>query len=566
MTGRAKTRTCKQAFSAFLIALPLLVGSERNVIAFEEPPGKDAPSAADEFNSVSKEIHQSIKGLGYSGNVDIDLVQILSSWKYMDWKQTLGQARRDYQQKKTSAEQLAQVEEETLHALSEAIRKDFNPAESDSDYFYLTKVVNDRKAQYLGYCQLLYVLGNTLGMTVKVVDVLESAAGQLPAGKEHAACQIDLSDGKAMMVDLTQPSAGKSFVFREQYNAIGNFWELKQKGNPFNIPRRIQILDKNGLIAEVYNSMGNTYAEARKDAEAISFFSKAIELNPKLAKAYSSRGVEFFSKGQSAKSKSDLDKAIELDPKDAEAYNNLGTIYLATGQDAKALASFTKALDLKPIFPGALKNRGSTYVKLDKNTEALADLTKALELSPKDAEIYCRLGTIYAQSGKDDKAVSYFTKAIEIKPKYAEAYNMRGTMYGKLGKYTDAISDFIKAVDINPKYAEAYFNRGIVYSELEQNDRAITYFTKAIELNSKFAEAYNIRGDAYNKLGKYTEARSDYTKVIQLQPKFARAYLNRGIANASLKKTEEAKKDLQRAVDLDPALKDNVKKITDKLK
>ncbi len=64
----------------------------------------------------------------------------------------------------------------------------------------------------------------------------------------------------------------------------------------------------------------------------------------------------------------------------------------------------------------------------------------------------------------------------------------------------------------------------------------------------------------------YYDARADFSKVLQLQPKNARAYLNRAIANANLKKNEDAKRDLQKAAELDPALKDEIKKVSDKLK
>ncbi len=239
----------------------------------------------------------------------------------------LAKPDRIIRQKKISAQQAAQEEEKVLKALCNSIKKEFSPAAADSEYFYLRKVVNDKTAQYLGYAQLLYVFGNSIGLTVKVVDVLEPADGQLPVGEEHAACLVELADGKTIMADLTQDDISKPFVFRDQYGAAGNYWELKQKENPLKISRRIQILDRSGILAEIYNSLGNAYAKSRKESDAVSYFSKAIELNPKLAKAYSSRGVEFLIMDQRTKAISDLDKAIQLDPKDAEAYFNQGMLY-----------------------------------------------------------------------------------------------------------------------------------------------------------------------------------------------------------------------------------------------
>ena len=569
MNDRAKKRirkTCNKAFFIFFVALWVLLSFGKDGFLFGEPSSEESALAADEFSAISKEIQQTVKALGYSGDVDIDLVQIASGWKYVDWRQMLSRAKQDYQQKKISADRVAQAEEEVLKELCQAIRKEFDAAAGDSEYFYLSKVVKDRKAQCLGYSQLLYILGNVVGLKVKVVDVLEPFAGPLPPGEEHTACLVELTGGKTVMADLTQESAGKSFVFQEQFGAAGNYWELKQKENPLKIHRRIQILDKNGLVADIYSNLGNAYAKSGKDAEAVSFLSKAVELNPKLAKAYSSRGVELFKKGQRAKGTADLEKAIEIDPKDAEAYNNLGSVYFGLGQDAKAISNFSKAIELKPTFSEAYKSRGTVYAKLGQNTEAIADLAKAVELSPKDAEAFFLLGTMYAQADKQAKAVSYFTKALEINPKYSEAYNERGRAYGLLGKYTDAISDFIKAVELDPKNVDAYHNRGIVYRELDQNDLAISNFTKAIEINPKYIGAYMNRGTTYGKLGQNTKAIADFNKVIQLNSKYARAYLNRGLAYGMLKKNVEAKRDLERAVALDPASKEEVQKILDKLK
>jgi tetratricopeptide (TPR) repeat protein len=566
MNGRFTKKTCIKAFVAFFFGLWILISSAGNGLSFEEPPAKRPSSAADELAAISKEIQQAFKGLGYSDDTDIDLVQIISRWEYADWKQMLSQARQDYQEKKISAQEAAQEEEKVLKALCNSIKKEFSLAAGDSEYFYLPKVVNDKTAQYLGYAQLLYVFGNSMGLTVKVLDVLEPAGGQLPVGEEHAACLVELAGGKTIMADLTQDGISMPFVFRDQYGAAGNYWELKQKENPLKIHRRIQILDRNGIVAEIYNCLGNSYAKSGKESDAVSYFSKAIDLNPKLAKAYSSRGVEFLSMGQRMKATSDLDKAVQLDPKSAEAYFNQGSLYAGSRQDAKALANFAKAIELKPIFPAAYKNRGSVYFKAGRNPEALSDFAKAMELNPKDAEAYFLLGNVYVQSGKKDKAISCFTKAIELNAKYAEAYNARGVKYAELGKYTDAVSDFIKAAEINPNYAEAYCDRAITYNQLEQYDTAVKYFSKALELNPKYALAYNGRGAAYNKLGKYYEAKSDFNKVVQLEPNYARAYLNRAVASVNLKKNEDAKRDLKKAAELDPALKEEIKKLSEAMK
>ncbi len=126
MNGRFTKKTCKKAFVAFFFGLWVLITSGGNGLSFEEPPAKGFSSATDELSAISKEIQQTVKGLGYSDDTDIDLVQIISRWEYADWKRTLNQARQDYQQKKISAQQAAQEEEKVLKVLYNSIRKEFS--------------------------------------------------------------------------------------------------------------------------------------------------------------------------------------------------------------------------------------------------------------------------------------------------------------------------------------------------------------------------------------------------------------------------------------------------------
>jgi tetratricopeptide (TPR) repeat protein len=560
-------KSCRgKAFRLFLIALAIWPVSIRSEHAFGQSPDNKDAAPADDINVVAKEIQQTYKSLGYADDADVDLVQIVSGWKYLQWRQKLVNAKHDYQPKKLLPKLVAKAEEEVINELVKAIQKNFTSAPADSEYFYLSKVIKDKTAQSLGYCQLIYVLGGPLGLTIRIADVLEPAVGYLPETEEYAACFVTLTDGKTLVVDLTQSAISKPFVFTDQYAAAGNYWDLKSKDNPLKIPRRIQILDRNATLAQIYNNLAYAYAKSGKDDQAISFFSKSAELAPKLAKAFNSRGALYFKKGQFQKAVADLNKAIQLDPKSPEAYFNLGTVYMQSGHIDKALSAFSKSIELKPTFASAYKSRGIIFLNKGKTEAATSDFDKAVELDPKLAAAYVLQGIIYGNAGKNAEAVSKFTKAVELDPNNAEAYNYRGVAYTRLEKYTDAISDFIKAAELNPKQADIYFNRAVVYEALGQNENAISYFTKAMELDPKNVQAYNGRGGVYLNTGQYPQAVSDFTKAIQRNPRNANAFFNRGLANMALKKNELAKSDLLKAMELNPEFKPQVHKALDELR
>ena len=520
----------KPIVAAFIVAVIMGV-----FVGCGKEPVKASPPVP-ELELLSKQIKQLVKGLEYSDKVAEDFVKMVTGWKnaggqtvLVVWKQKLNQARQDYKQDKISKDQLAKIEESIVKELSQSIQKEIVPGERFCD---LVDVIKHKQTQCAGYLQMVYVLGNSIGLSVRAIGVLElMSPGPLPAEQGHIACIISLTDGKTMMVDLAfRSTISKPFKLEEEFTKVGNYWELKGKDNPLGIHRRIQILDKNGIIAWIYNNRGAAYYNLGQPTKAISDLTKAIELNPKLAEAYSNRGLVYDNLGQYTQAISDYTKAIELNPKYAEAYSS----------------------------------RGLTYYNLGKHTQAISDCTKAIELNPKYAEAYYSRGTIYVNLGKHTQAISDCTKAIELNPKYAEAYGNRGLTYYKLGQYTQAISDYTKTIELNPKDAQAYYNRGLAYRKLGQYTQAISDFTKAIELNPKFADAYYNRGVVYANLGQYTQAISDFTKAIKLNPKFAEAYYGRGAAYAFLGKFEEAKKDLLKALELDPSLKSFIKKISDR--
>ena len=85
---------------------------------------------------------------------------------------------------------------------------------------------------------------------------------------------------------------------------------------------------------------------ASNQAEAISHFDKAIQLDPDTAVYYRNRGVAYNGLGQYENSIADYTKAIQLDPDYALAYYNRGVVLGILGKDDLAKESFDKACAL----------------------------------------------------------------------------------------------------------------------------------------------------------------------------------------------------------------------------
>ncbi len=141
--------------------------------------------------------------------------------------------------------------------------------------------------------------------------------------------------------------------------AQGKFKEAKEefvkisKVDPFYEPAKealkviVDVIDRKiESEAAIHLFKGVAYVLKGKYDEAISDFTKAIEINPKFADAYFSRGAAFGIKCQHDQAISDYNKAIEINPKYAKAYNNRGIIHINKGNKEKACSDWKQACNL----------------------------------------------------------------------------------------------------------------------------------------------------------------------------------------------------------------------------
>ena len=132
--------------------------------------------------------------------------------------------------------------------------------------------------------------------------------------------------------------------------------------------------------AEVHNNRGFAYCQIGQYDQAISDFSKAIEINPRLAPAYNNRGAAYLYKAQYDQAILDLSKAIEINPRLAHAYNNRGWAYMKNRQYDQAISDFNKTVEIDSRFVEAYFNRAIVYFLVEEYDKSLLDVIKAQQL------------------------------------------------------------------------------------------------------------------------------------------------------------------------------------------
>jgi len=399
------------------------------------------------------QIRQMVKELEYPDKVARDLVEMVDSWKDAQGqpaltalKAILANSKESCMKGELSKIQLAGIEKNVVSQLARTIKKQIS---YKHDYFELAGMIRSQKTNCCGYSQLLYVLGNSIDLSVSATRVIEPVEGPMATVPRHIANIARLADGTTIVVDLTRTSDsfGESAVTNGKYQSdiepgqskpqdtgsrSGRTYrtsdtrsidgacfieQLAARGEDSETDNgRIQILDRDELIAELYFSRGTVYHSSGQDAKAIKTYSKAIKANPKCARAYNNRGSVYLTEGRYKKSTSNFAKAIQLNPKFAHAYHNRASARFALGLYSKAISDYTRAIELGVGFERTFLKRGFAYVKLGQYARAVADYTRAIEIDPKSGWAYYRRGAVYALLTDRTRAKEDLLRAVKLDP------------------------------------------------------------------------------------------------------------------------------------------------------
>ncbi len=186
----------------------------------------------------------------------------------------------------------------------------------------------------------------------------------------------------------------------------------------------------------------------------ISYFQKAIEIDPSYALAYvgladAYRSLSLVGEMPSAeflKAKAAAQKAIAIDDTLAEAHAELGFIrFWYDWNWSAAEEQLKRALDLNP-------NNSAThmfYAHLLSNTgrhaEGLAEIKRSRELDPLNLRTSALEGEFLIHAGQTDEALAKLQKTLEQDPNFWFAHMFSASAYIEKGMFTEAVAEARKA-------------------------------------------------------------------------------------------------------------------------
>ena len=218
-----------------------------------------------------------------------------------------------------------------------------------------------------------------------------------------------------------------------------------------------------------------------KTAESRANFQKAIELNKKEPSGYFGTALTYRQEGNKEMAVSYFQKAVDLDPKNEEyagAYDEFKNTL--TASDLEKMATMTDVP--KDVEYATLLAAGDKYYKNRNYKSAMSPYEKALAINPNNKELLLKLGNIYKNEKNLSKSGEYYRKAIALDDKYTDAWFNLGLVYANTNKLNDAIDCFNKVISIDNKYTYAYYALGLAYEYEHNNARAVENYKKYVKL------------------------------------------------------------------------------------
>ncbi|MDP3506410.1 MAG: tetratricopeptide repeat protein [Candidatus Melainabacteria bacterium] len=193
------------------------------------------------------------------------------------------------------------------------------------------------------------------------------------------------------------------------------------------------------------NKLGHREYDRRNYIGAATYYSKAIELNPRLTLAYACRSDCYHKIGDCARAHADYNKALELEPNDSFVLGGRAEEKLDLHYTQGAIADFDAAINMGPTYFFLYSGRAKLRLENNDYTGAIDDCNKGLQKCPIASDLYWCRGKAFEALGKLEEARRDYSKAIELHPTYLRGYERRALIEFKMGNLAGGICDYVHA-------------------------------------------------------------------------------------------------------------------------
>lgn len=333
---------------------------------------------------------------------------------------------------------------------------------------------------------------------------------KLLEGLSEAYASLERYDESIAVLERLQPVQNRNVAIIARLAEL--YYRKGDLDTAFEYYKQITVYEPVSENARVaYANMGNIRDDQHRYEEAVSFYKKALA----------------------------------IDPKDSSTLYNLGIAYKHAGKPELAVAAFNDAAQYNPDNPKPRLAIADLYYEKGYLDLALDEYIKVVRLWPNLQEAQFTLGMLYFNKGRNDYALEAFNRVIAINGnnEYAKkAYvNIGIILSGSKDEkqQAQAVQSLQKALLISPNEPEALLAMGTIAYNQHKYDKALEIFYQVLESSSEdsiTAQAYHNIGRCYYAKREYKKSLQFLTKASELDPTNEEIRLNRKVAMEAYEK------------------------------
>ena len=252
--------------------------------------------------------------------------------------------------------------------------------------------------------------------------------------------------------------------------------------------------------------------------EAIPFFQKAIQLDPRSALPYAGLADAQLQKFENGHGRQWLDTAGETIAKARSLNPESVPVLLVSGHWNKYRSSYDKAVqdyaraaEIDPANWESWQLLADIYGDTNRPSDAVATYRKAVAAQPDYYVPYLNFGVFYFGSGQFNEAEKLFRQVTTLAPGLFLGHSNLGAILINLGRYQEAEQALLQSLNLRETF-NVLVNLGALYNLEERPADALPRFERALELGPPTLTLYSNLGYTYRHLGRTRDAEEAYRK------------------------------------------------------
>jgi tetratricopeptide (TPR) repeat protein len=243
--------------------------------------------------------------------------------------------------------------------------------------------------------------------------------------------------------------------------------------------------------------IGSGFLDTGKHNEAISYFNKAIEINPENSEAYEFRGMAKYMLLEVDDAMQDVTTAISLDNNNHKALSSRANLFAIKQEFDKAIADLENASAVVPENLYYLINLAQLYL-VKKNFERALSLTNiVLNQMPTDYDALFFKAIAHCDLKQYQQAIECYLLMQNHYSPNADISNGLGFCQIYTGELTEAKKNFNAAIKYAEGFAYPWNNLGYVYYLEKDYQEALKLINNSIRLDASNSWAFKNRALVY---------------------------------------------------------------------